>query len=149
MMMCKVLVTGGRNFTDIKHVHEVLETIKIDRGPLMIIQGGATGADFIAKMWAMNDPDCEEITVKANWEKYGKRAGRERNQKMLDDHTPDLVMAFPGGRGTADMTKRASASGFTVCSSKGWLKLSKQIMSSKDYKSFKDWQELEKPVDKD
>jgi predicted Rossmann-fold nucleotide-binding protein len=30
-----------------------------------------------------------------------------RNQKMLDKGKPDLVVAFPGGRGTSDMISRA------------------------------------------
>lgn len=30
---------------------------------------------------------------------------------MLDEGKPDLVIAFPGGRGTADMVNRAKVSG--------------------------------------
>ena len=33
---------------------------------------------------------------------------------MIDEHKPDLVLAFPGGRGTADMIKRAIAAGIEV-----------------------------------
>jgi hypothetical protein len=37
----------------------------------------------------------------------GRAAGPRRNQRMLEDFRPDLVVAFPGGRGTAYMVRRA------------------------------------------
>jgi hypothetical protein len=33
---------------------------------------------------------------------------------MLDDGTPDLVVAFPGGRGTTNMIRQATERGFEV-----------------------------------
>jgi hypothetical protein len=33
---------------------------------------------------------------------------------MLDEAKPDAVIAFPGGRGTADMTDRALKAGLPV-----------------------------------
>ena len=33
--------------------------------------------------------------------------GHIRNQQMIDEGKPDLVVAFKGGTGTADMTRRA------------------------------------------
>jgi hypothetical protein len=33
---------------------------------------------------------------------------------MLDEGTPDMVVAFPGGRGTADMKMRARLAGVEV-----------------------------------
>lgn len=47
-------------------------------------------------------------------QKYGKSAGPIRNQTMLDDGKPDLVLAFPGGRGTADMVAKAEKHGIPV-----------------------------------
>jgi len=37
-----------------------------------------------------------------------------RNQKMLDDNKVDLVVAFPGGKGTADMVERAKKANIEV-----------------------------------
>jgi hypothetical protein len=37
-----------------------------------------------------------------------------RNQQMLDEGRPTLVVAFPGGRGTADMMRRARVAGIEV-----------------------------------
>jgi hypothetical protein len=53
------------------------------------------------------------VAVMADWS-IGRKAGPIRNQRMLDEHAPDLVVAFPGGRGTADMVRRARKSGVEV-----------------------------------
>jgi hypothetical protein len=50
----------------------------------------------------------------AQWKKHGRAAGPIRNQRMLDKGKPDLVVAFPGGRGTADMIRRAERAGVPV-----------------------------------
>lgn len=49
----------------------------------------------------------------AEWDKHGKAAGFIRNQDMLDSGV-DVVVAFPGGRGTADMVRRARKAGVEV-----------------------------------
>ena len=49
-----------------------------------------------------------------DWEKHGRAAGPIRNKLMLDEGRPDLVVAFPGGRGTANMVKQASAASVEV-----------------------------------
>lgn len=80
---------------------------------IIVIQGGATGADEHARTWCyVAGVQC--ITCLALWEKHGKAAGPIRNQKMLDDFQPELVLAFAGGRGTADMVRRAKAAGVLV-----------------------------------
>lgn len=80
-------------------------------GPLVVVHGGATGADAIANAWAFAQRAAgREVYVEcypAEWAKYGKAAGPIRNQKMLMETSPDLVLAFPGGKGTADMVARA------------------------------------------
>ena len=47
----------------------------------------------------------------ADWKKYGKLAGPKRNQQMLDEGMPDLVVAFhadiKNSKGTFDMVNRA------------------------------------------
>jgi hypothetical protein len=44
-----------------------------------------------------------------DWKTHGKAGGPIRNQMMLDDYKPQVVIAFPGGSGTADMVRRAHA----------------------------------------
>ncbi len=80
---------------------------------LTVIHGGATGADAIADEWAVvNWVNFEEY--KADWARWGNRAGMIRNRTMLVQGKPDLVIAFPGGKGTANMVSIARAKGVTV-----------------------------------
>lgn len=106
--MMKVLVCGGREYSDREAVYRALDDLNHKHGRLTIIQGGARGADRLACDWAFSRaPNVHLINEPADWGKHGKAAGVIRNQKMLDKHKPDLVLAFPGGRGTADMVARA------------------------------------------
>ena len=126
----RVLVCGGRDYNDRTSVYEALNTIVIDRGPIdVIIHGDASGADRLAGDWARAH-GVTEIRVPADWAnidvpgavvrsrrdgtKYNAAAGPMRNQRMLDQHGPDLVLAFPGGSGTGDMMTRAYAAGVEV-----------------------------------
>lgn len=80
---------------------------------IVIIHGGATGADNAAGNFACMNFCIEEV-FPANWQKYNKAAGFVRNKKMLVEGKPDLVVAFPGGKGTANMVKLARAAGVKV-----------------------------------
>jgi hypothetical protein len=53
------------------------------------------------------------IKTRANGTQYDARAGIRRNAKMLDEK-PDLVIAFAGGKGTADLVRRAEAARIPV-----------------------------------
>lgn len=103
----RVIVTGGRDYGDKEVVQMALDCLHQACGHLTVIQGGATGADAIAREWANGLDDVTVVTVPANWRKHGKCAGPIRNTAMLDMCNPDLVVAFPGGRGTADMVRKA------------------------------------------
>lgn len=104
------LVCGGRNYTDGPTVLRVLTELMEARGrPEALIHGDATGADTLAKTWALLakvEPRPYSVT-KTDWNKFGRAAGSLRNQQMLDEGKPTLVVAFPGGPGTADMSRRA------------------------------------------
>jgi hypothetical protein len=108
----KVLVCGGRHYRDRLAVRRVLDAA-LRSGPVSIIQGGARGTDKLAREWAIDrGVDC--VTFHADWETHGPAAGPIRNAQMLSDGKPNLVLAFPGGRGTADMIKRAHAASVLV-----------------------------------
>lgn len=107
----KVLVCGGRDYTDFEVIFDVLNLYAFTASA--VIHGGATGADTLAGEWA-NSHNITCRVYKPDWNKYGNGAGPMRNQKMLDDEKPDLVIAFPGGKGTADMVKRAKVIGTKV-----------------------------------
>lgn len=97
-MTKSVLVCGGRDFDDYDRVKEVLDELSIGR----IIHGNAKGADALGDRYA-RERGIERIIYPANWDGLGKRAGYVRNSLMLSHGKPDIVVAFPGGRGTAMM----------------------------------------------
>lgn len=78
-----------------------------------IIAGGADGADSLAASWAAVE-NVNYKEYKADWYQYGKAAGPIRNKRMLEEGKPDLVIAFPGGKGTANMVALAKGAGIEV-----------------------------------
>jgi len=109
-----VIVTGGRSYNDMRAVDAALDPLLAQhgKGGIVIVTGGASGADFLAYMWACeHGVRCEKHP--ADWRRWGKSAGPRRNQAMLDAGA-DVVMAFPGGAGTADMVRRAKSAGVPV-----------------------------------
>lgn len=112
--MIKVLVTGGRDFADSARVAAVLAGMQSRHPGFCVVQGGARGADRLARDWCLaHGVPC--ITIDACWDYYGRqRAGGIRNQWMLDYNDISFVAAFPGGAGTADMVRRARRQGIEV-----------------------------------
>lgn len=108
----RIIVCGGRDYTNMARVVEVLDALRAERGVGYVFHGNARGADGCADVWAKRR-GVPVLAVPARWSKYGKRAGPIRNQAMLG-HGIDLVVAFPGGTGTADMVKRARTAGVEV-----------------------------------
>ena len=108
----RVLICGSRNWTDGEAIFAALEALP---GVHVVIEGEAPGADSLARdaAYALGIP---VLPFPADWEKYGRAAGPIRNQQMLEEGTPDLVLAFPIGSspGTWDMVRRAQAAGIEV-----------------------------------
>ena len=110
----RVLVCGGRDYSDRDHIWNTLCKLDHERGPFkVVIHGCATGADSEAMIWAQTC-DRKHAPFQADWHKHGKAAGPIRNQRMLDEGKPDLVIAFPGGTGTTDMIRKARAAGIEI-----------------------------------
>lgn len=139
----RVLVCGGRDYSDYRQLSFTLDGICLDRGcvhepdqygnwlpkGVTVISGKASGADTLALDWAVSNW-CPTIEFPADWTdlsfpgavirtrrdgtKYDALAGHRRNQRMIDEGKPDLVVAFPGGSGTADMERRARRAGIEV-----------------------------------
>jgi hypothetical protein len=113
--MTRVLVCGSRDWADKYAIWCVLNGYLHDGFGVVVIQGGARGADAIAKHWAdLNSQPAP--TYPADWNQHGKAAGAIRNQLMLAEEKPDMVWAFvtkplEQSRGTADMVRRARAAG--------------------------------------
>lgn len=107
------LICGGRDFINKKGFEGAMRFITNRFGkPSSVLNGGARGADKIAKEWS-DKKKYNTITEDADWDKYGKSAGPIRNRVMLG-YNPDLVIAFPGGNGTADMVDISKKAGLAV-----------------------------------
>jgi hypothetical protein len=103
----RVLVCGDREWTDYEIVFRVLRELR----PSVIIEGGAHGADHCARRAAPRVTAKPSLRFDADWKTHGKAAGPIRNQRMLDEGKPDLVVAFHDdlgrSKGTNDMLARA------------------------------------------
>ncbi len=73
----------------------------------------ARGADLLAAAWARSR-GIPARPFPADWNRDGKAAGFLRNVRMLREGRPDLVVAFPGGKGTAHMVGLARRAGVAV-----------------------------------
>ena len=123
----KVLVCGGRDYADqlaafkaLDALHEMDPATGLGRITLVIhgaccALGDHTelrGGDRFGQEWAQIR-EVPYLGVPARWLTEFKRAGMERNWRMLD-YGPEYVVAFPGGRGTANMIDVAKERGLTV-----------------------------------
>lgn len=73
----KVPVCGGRRFNDALTLGSWLGGIHKNNGPItLLIEGGAPGADFMARKFAewMGIPTQ---TFEADWDRHGKAAGTD------------------------------------------------------------------------
>lgn len=112
----RVLVCGGRDYTNRYRMWAVLHEMH-GRVPMtVLIEGecpGKINADKIAKRWAEYN-GIPVLPFPADWVGDGMGAGPRRNLKMLCEGRPDVVVAFPGGRGTRDMVQKAKFCGYQV-----------------------------------
>jgi len=108
----RVLVTGGRDFDERNMLAQTLDRLHEQHGFTLLIHGAAKGADRLAGEWAKSR-GIEILACPADWRRYGRGAGMQRNKEMLEQ-SPDLLVAFPGGKGTENMVKIAKKAGLTV-----------------------------------
>lgn len=108
-----ILVTGGRDYWKYGVVL-ALDMLHQDRPITLLIHGGADGADRHSANWA-NAKGIHTACIDALWEAHSDKAGSKRNSAMaLLAPAIDLVIAFPGGVGTADMANKAQDAGLRV-----------------------------------
>ena len=111
-----VLITGGRDYDDEVAVDRIVQTFP--RGTL-VITGGADGTDLHADNAAdRHGYPCASLPY-FHW--LGKYGGPERNTYMVailcalrDAGWLVKVVAFPGGRGTANCVRQAKRAGLAV-----------------------------------
>ena len=81
-----ILIAGTRTYNDYEELCYVLDSLLYDISGyynIEIVQGGAKGADTLAKKYA-NAHQYKRTEKKAKWDLYGKAAGFRRNAEMHD-----------------------------------------------------------------
>lgn len=101
----RLIVCGGRDFTDSDFVHNALCEIDSTRGPVTcVIHGAATGADHEAMIWAQTMAESgRQVThapYVANWAKYQRVASGR--MKLQNPGRTASIIPFPGTRREAD-----------------------------------------------
>lgn len=113
----RLLITGDRNWSNDQIIGAVLTSLAHDYPDLVLIEGGANGADILSADIARY-LGIKVLEFKADWNRFGRGAGPIRNQQMLDEGKPTAVMAFhpdlKNSRGTLDMVKRARRANLPV-----------------------------------
>jgi hypothetical protein len=111
MAVLRVLVCGDRNYRNYHKIFIFLSSLSKES---VVIEGGARGADSWAAV-AAKVLGLKVIEYIADWNTYGRSAGPRRNQQMLDEGRPDLVVAFhdnlEASKGTSHMLKIAREKG--------------------------------------
>ena len=107
----KVLVCGGRDYADQEAIARCLGAFHARHTITCLMHGEAHGADRLAARWAAAQ-GIKTLAFPADWT-LGRSAGPLRNTVMLRQR-PDVVIAFAGGKGTADMVRKARVAGIEV-----------------------------------
>ena len=119
----KVLVCGGRDYDNRERLFAVLDkalrAANSAGKTFVLVHGGARGADSLAGLWASMRQDSVSVRVyKADWDTHKKAAGPIRNNLMLTSESPDVIIAFKGGNGTAHMMSIGRKAGVPVYEAK-------------------------------
>ncbi len=92
----RIAIVGSRSFNDYALMKQVIDNYKEKNTALFsaVVSGGAKGADSLGERYA-DENGLEKIIFKANWNKYGKRAGFIRNVDIIKNC--DICFAFWDG----------------------------------------------------
>ena len=99
----RVCVYGGRDYCNSTALYRCLSAFHQKLPITTLYEGGATGADRFARLWAFAE-GVLVLTVHAAWGLHGPSAGPIRNGVMAS--LVEVGIEFPGGRGTANMRSR-------------------------------------------
>lgn len=103
----RILVCGGRDYSDKARLFAVLDHYHAESGGFaVVIEGEARGADTLAREWA-ESRNIPVLKFPADWDRDGYAAGPIRNAQMIAEGKPTVVIAFAGGRGTRNMITQA------------------------------------------
>jgi len=107
----RVIIAGGRDYVPtFRHIAR-LDTLKEQLPITEVVCGMANGADCFGYLWAkMRGIPVREFP--ADWTQHGKAAGHLRNAQMAA--YGQALVAFRGGKGTANMLDQAAKCGLKV-----------------------------------
>lgn len=103
--LMRVRICGGREYNDCGRVWCELSLLHAQEPFTLVICGGARGVDAFALLWAETH-DVPSIKCCARWD--GVQAADCLIQSF-EVGNPDLVIAFPGGPGTARSVTQAQS----------------------------------------
>ena len=108
-MQLRVVVAGCRNYNNYEEAKAYIDILlsKVRKeNEIIIVSGGATGADALGERYAEENGLSVERYL-ADWDRYGRRAGPIRNKQMAE--VCDFVICFWDGksRGTKSMIEYA------------------------------------------
>jgi hypothetical protein len=115
----RLLVTGSRTWTDRQVIYDALyEAYQELGGPaeqIVLVHGAAKGADLIASSEWSRNAGMDQEPHRAMWEMFGKKAGRLRNEVMVQ-RGADLCLAFivDGSSGASHCAALAEEAGIPV-----------------------------------
>lgn len=119
------IIAGGRNFKPTRtHALWLINKLR-EIGTDKVVSGMAEGADKFGAVVAKS-LGLEVIEFFAEWDKYGKMAGRMRNVEMAKVATSCIL--FPGGVGTRHMERTAHIFQLNVIKYEDELPPSKDIL---------------------
>lgn len=110
--MTRIAITGGRDYTNWVCLTEQMDA-HFSWDDQLLVGDCPTGADLMARCWA-EGREIPMALYEAEWEKYGLRAGPLRNEEMIVGGSAELLLAFPGGKGTASATGIARRAGIEI-----------------------------------
>lgn len=123
----RLIVAGSRTCDDWELVKTTLDrlTRRLDKKKLVVLSGGAKGADKLGERWAFESMVGYEV-YRADWDKYGKAAGMKRNAEMVK--AADVLIAFwdgksPGTEAIIDMAYKQGLKVKVVCFAPGKTRL--------------------------
>jgi len=91
----KVAIVGSRTFLDRKLVDRVVQRL-VERDPdVIVISGGARGADTLAETAARRFCDHPPVIFLADWDQYGRSAGYVRNRAVVKE-ADELIALWDG-----------------------------------------------------
>ena len=107
----RVIIAGGRDYAPSMRDHRKITAILNELNPTEIVSGWADGADTFGALvgWSKGIP---VKAFRADWAMHGRSAGPIRNTAMAD--YADALILLPGGRGTADMERKAKDYGLEI-----------------------------------